>query len=109
MSELTLETLKEAKRKLDESINDGANKAYFGGQSNILGDFYGFKVTESPWCVEDTPNQVHVKKPWMSEAYHKRIQKKWIKRFGTYNKPACFLMGDRLVMHPEIKSAHFLI
>ena len=30
------------------------------------------------------PNKVHMQKRHMSDAYHRRVQKKWIKRFGTY-------------------------
>lgn len=32
------------------------------------------------------PVKVHVKKKWMSEHYHQRIQKKWIKRYGVVLK-----------------------
>jgi len=32
----------------------------------------------------EVPNKPHKKKSWMSDNYHKRIQKKWNKRFGSY-------------------------
>ena len=28
------------------------------------------------------PVRQHIKKPWMSDSYHNRVQKKWTKRFG---------------------------
>lgn len=38
------------------------------------------------------PVRVHRKRKWMSESYHRRIQKKWNKRFGM--GPAAFFMQN---------------
>jgi hypothetical protein len=32
------------------------------------------------------PNRKHRRRPWMSEQYHRRVQKKWNKRFGTHEE-----------------------
>jgi hypothetical protein len=49
------------------------------------------------------PVRVHRKRRWMSESYHRRIQKKWNKRFGT--APAAVLMNrDALLSPPSTRA-----
>jgi len=53
----------------------------------------GIPMYESVLALEQTtlPNKVHIAKRWMRvKVYHKRIQKKWIRRWGYYKKPCCF-------------------
>lgn len=52
------------------------------------------------------PVRVHRKRKGMSEAYHRRIQKKWNKRFGK--APAWFLMNTK-AMGSTVRSATRLI
>lgn len=44
------------------------------------------------------PVRRHRKRKWMSEAYHRRIQKKWNKRFGT--GPAMVLLNSDVYRNP---------
>jgi hypothetical protein len=71
------------------------------------------RIIENPLCMRQTdrPNRRHKVKRWMSEQYHYRIQKKWIKRWGYAKEPTAYMMpavklgiSDRaesiVVMHP---------
>lgn len=49
------------------------------------------QVTTSPYCTSRESARKHIKKPHMSENYHRRIQKKWDKRFGFVEVPAAYL------------------
>ena len=42
------------------------------------------RILESELCVanSDRPRRVHRRRRGMTAAYHDRIQKKWVKRFG---------------------------
>lgn len=73
---------------------------------------FGLKIIESPLAQMPEPNRVHKRRRGMSERYHRRIQKKWNKRFGVRMVPCAifmspgavgldFLGGDKLVIHPE--------
>lgn len=68
---------------------------------NMIG---GVKVFESMLALEktDEPNRRHSRKPWMREAYHNRIQKKWIKRFGHVQKPCIFKTPHGFIVHPAL-------
>lgn len=55
---------------------------------------FGMGVVFNKW-LSDMPVRVHRKRRWMTEAYHRRIQKKWNKRFGV--GPAAILMNTREV------------
>lgn len=50
--------------------------------------FMGMRVIESPYAR--MPAKAHKRRRGMSEAYHRRIQKKWNKRFGYV--PAAFFI-----------------
>lgn len=62
------------------------------------------KIMESDLAMEktDEPERAHVFKPWMTKAYHKRIQKKWSKRFGYVWKPCCYETQFGMVCHPQL-------
>ena len=75
------------------------------GQQNLLSSLAGIRIIEEPNCLEktDTPKRIHRKRNGMSEAYHRRIQKKWVKRYGWELEPAMYAMGHGvLVGHPEL-------
>jgi hypothetical protein len=61
---------------------------------------FGMKVIESPFAYMQVPNRQHKKRRWMSDAYHRRIQKKWRKRFGTHQEPCAIFMSPRAVGLP---------
>lgn len=49
---------------------------------NYAGCINGFQIYLAP--EYKMPNKVHHKTGSMSNAYHKRVQKKWLKRFGFH-------------------------
>lgn len=71
------------------------------------------RIMENSLCLRqsDRPNKIHKVRRWMSESYHRRIQKKWIKRWGYAQEPTAYILpaqktgfGDYaeslVVMHP---------
>ena len=60
----------------------------------------GMKVVESPLANMTVPNRKHKRRRWMSEKYHKRIQKKWTKRFGTHQEPCAILFNPSILGMP---------
>lgn len=74
------------------------------------------RVQESPHCTTRGPAQRHRKRRNQSAAYHRRIQKKWTKRYGTKDVPSAYIIdtslislsgrGEKvLVIHPSLMSA----
>lgn len=72
-------------------------------------------LIESEYAVTTAPAVVHKKRRGQSDAYHRRVQKKWNKRYGTTMKPAAyvidgsavgFLFGRRNAMFPAFIVAH---
>jgi len=68
----------------------------------------GMNVISSVLAVSLSPRRVHRAKRWMSAAYHRRVQKKWVKRWGHTEKPAAYRMTNpitgahEIVMHPDL-------
>ena len=64
----------------------------------------GLRVIVDPKCVEKTlePVMEHAWRYGQSLSYHKRIQKKWVKRWGMRVKPGMVQAGDMLVVHPAL-------
>lgn len=66
-------------------------------------------VRESPLALQTVPVKQH-KKRRNQTAYHRRVQKKWTKRYGTKQVPAAYVLDNRqigghgqtLVAHPSI-------
>jgi hypothetical protein len=71
------------------------------------------RIVESVYCLRQTdqPNKVHKVRRWMSDQYHYRIQKKWIKRWGYAKEPTAYKISGQqsyfngpaesvVVMHP---------
>lgn len=64
----------------------------------------------SPYATKSAPMREHKKRKNQTEAYHRRVQKKWAKRFGTKQVPAAYLIdngvlggrGQSLVVHPDL-------
>jgi phosphoenolpyruvate carboxylase len=62
-------------------------------------------------AVQLVPNRKHRRRHKQSAAYHRRVQKKWNKRFGMRAIPAAFMIGAQsgllgnratLIVHDEI-------
>ncbi len=63
----------------------------------------GVRVYSSEFAVVSAPKRKHKKSASMSETYHRRVQKKWLKRFGTEDAPGAFQLSDgSFVMHPTL-------
>lgn len=80
------------------------NSVYLVGRTGM--SLYGMRLLVSDHALEKTnqPKREHAAKPWMrGRCYHKRIQKKWAKRFGMVMKPCYFQLGrNTLIAHPSI-------
>lgn len=71
------------------------------------------EVRESPLATQTAPAKRHKKRRNQTEAYHRRVQKKWTKRWGTKQVPAAYVVdnsaiggrGQTLVAHPSIVAA----
>lgn len=64
----------------------------------------GMHVFQTPMATEptDRPVRPHKKTRSMSEAYHRRIQKKWVKRFGYEREPCIFQTPHGVFVHPAL-------
>lgn len=71
-------------------------------------DIYGMEVRESRFAVTREPARKHEKKAGQSDNYHRRITKKWLKRFGQRAVPCMYRLGPQitgrevLLIHPEL-------
>jgi hypothetical protein len=72
---------------------------YFGPTTDV-------PVIESLHAVERVPKRLHKHKACYKLHYHARIQKKWNKRFGFYDKPTMYFgatdSGRVLFVHPHL-------
>lgn len=69
-------------------------------------------IATSDFAIQRVPVKLHKKRRHQKEAYHKRIQKKWNKRYGTKEQPALYVVdtgalgwfggGRRIIAHPAI-------
>jgi hypothetical protein len=83
-----------------------------------VGMLFGMRIITNPLCRREVPVREHkerfrtvsyssglikqVQVPACRGNYHKRIQKKWIKRYGTKVVDEFFMLGkDTVVMHPD--------
>lgn len=53
-------------------------------------------------CVRDTKDPILIHNKTKKLSYHKRIQKKWIKRFGMVQEPCAYEINNKLIVHPVI-------
>lgn len=54
------------------------------------------RVFEHPLCNRIVPNKVHKRRRGQSAAYHRRVQKKWNKRYGTHEEQVAFFINSSL-------------
>jgi hypothetical protein len=107
---LTLESLQRQLRELDDILYkrrplslDTLVLPSAWANAAPAPSFLGMRVIESPEAK--LPRRRHTQKPWMSDQYHRRIQKKWSKRFGF--EPAAFLINtSALQLHVELDPFH---
>ncbi len=87
--------MEKAKRELEQ-----AAPLFAGG---------ALQVRESQYATRTEPTRLHKKRRNQSAAYHRRVQKKWVKRWGTKQVPCAYLIdngvlglpGRTLVAHPQ--------
>jgi hypothetical protein len=88
----------------------GACEARFGSAPAAPA---AMQIVESRECVRKTndPARPHKRPRWMSAAYHRRVQKKWLKRWGYRQEPCAYKIDPRapaqlgepyLVTHPRL-------
>lgn len=72
---------------------------------NLPGHIAGIRIIESLHAYKhtDVPNRPHTKTRSMSERYHTRIQKKWIKRWGYEIEYVCYKTPQAFIMHPVMR------
>ena len=71
---------------------------------NIPFTIDGMPVCENAWALErtDEPVRRHRRTRSTSETYHRRVQKKWIKRFGYVYRPCIWRTPEALIVHPAL-------
>jgi hypothetical protein len=87
---LTLETLLAAKRKIE-----------------ALGPMPP-EIRESTFAVLRSQARVYPKRKAKSLRHHKRMNKKWERRYGFVEKPAAFMLDTRHLMGPSGKQVLFV-
>jgi hypothetical protein len=63
-------------------------------------NIFGINIVESPLCLIDVPKRKHKKCGSQSESYHARVQKKWVKRFGTTKERVAIFFNPSAVGMP---------
>lgn len=70
----------------------------------------GVRIQESLYATTTEPVRLHKKRHNQSASYHRRIQKKWTKRWGVRQVPCAYVIDNRvigghgrtLVAHPSL-------
>lgn len=95
--DLTLVTLLSTLREIERVLTVPTPAGFSWPPTAMPGSakaFLGIDVVESPYVgTQHVPIRVHKKRRNQTEAYHRRIQKKWRKRFGTKEVPCMYLMN----------------
>ena len=106
---LTLESILKAGRLIDEFEKHNRPQTIANMAAGLFNPFGAIRFKESPLATRTVPKRKHKKRRGQTAAYHRRIQKKWTKRFGmTVEQCAFFLdggqfgMGSMLVVSPAI-------
>ncbi len=63
----------------------------------VMNELFGLRVVSSPLCEQPVPVRKHKKRRNQTEAYHRRVQKKWVKRFGIKTEHVAFMINPRIV------------
>lgn len=63
----------------------------------------GYRIIPNNMLAEFNyePAKKHVKKSWMSDTYHRRVQKKWLKRFGRREVRNVIMANGVIYAHPN--------
>lgn len=107
---LTMGSLLRSIQSIERAI-DGFERESQKMHANAIGSgFGGMRIQVSELATTPTPVRKHKKRRNQTQAYHRRIQKKWTKRFGTKLIPGAYRIDGRafggeemLVVHPSIE------
>lgn len=109
---LTLEKILEVGRKLDEAQAENRRRSMADMAAGLFSPFGGVRVRESPLAVKEAPVRPHKRRRNQSAAYHRRIQKKWVKRYGVKREPCVLVLdggayglGSMFVVPPGMRQA----
>ena len=82
---ITMEKILAAAKLMDEYERDNKHRFLADMAGGLFNPFGGMRVVESPLAMQtvSAPKRAHKKRRNQTEAYHRRIQKKWTKRFGV--------------------------
>lgn len=108
---LTLEKIRAAAKLIDNFERHNAQHTIADMAGGMFNPFGGLRLVEHPMAVRSVPVRVHKKRRNQTEAYHRRIQKKWTKRFGMKDVPCAyqinggrFGLGSILILPPGMKA-----
>lgn len=68
----------------------------------MLSSLAGCKIIESPDAFKRIRVRTYPRSHAKSPRHWRRMDKKWRKRYGFYNKPVMFQMFDTLFVHPAL-------
>ena len=104
---LTIEKIMAAKKLLDQHERENSRRFLADMAGGLFNPFGALRIVESPMAVQSVPKRAHKKRRNQTEAYHRRIQKKWTKRFGMKQVPCAYQidggrygLGSMLVLPP---------
>ena len=107
---LTIEKILAARDRIDQYERENARRTIADMAGGMFNPFGGLRLVEHPMAVRSVPVRVHKKRRNQTEAYHRRIQKKWTKRFGMKDVPCAyqinggrFGLGSILILPPGMK------
>jgi len=73
---------------------------------NFSSHISGVGFVISPLALESTqePAKIHTQtgRLFCTASYHRRVQKKWVKRWGYVQRPCVFQSEQGLIVHPEV-------
>lgn len=121
-STLTMESLRRSLWQVEEAMRTARLSAFEHVADAMppwhrgsIAAWMGMPVRESPYATTRHPARVHKHRRNQTEQYHRRIQKKWIKRWGYVEAPAIFVIDESvlaigprgprreaLIVHPTI-------
>jgi hypothetical protein len=104
---ITIEKIRAAAKLIDQHERENARRTIADMAGGLFNPFGSLRVLESPMAVQQVPVRRHKKRRNQTEAYHRRIQKKWTKRFGMREQPCAlqvnggqFGLGSILILPP---------
>lgn len=61
-----------------------------------------FRLIEDVNCFSRVRAKIYPKRRSKNDSHFRRMDKKWLKRYGYKNVPTSYQMGNTIVAHPEI-------